>query len=188
MIRLQDWRMTWDMGLGRNPARPPGEGFPSMSASLLSGQASTKLDSQRRLVVPSSFRNGLLRGPSEPPVDLKAGYERFGCLSLQRREAWERSISRRRQSAFDLESEDDFLIEVSRFEDTKVDRQWRVRIPAQLCDLIELQKNCVVTVVGFLEQVLIWNPVHWEEFRSRTPHLPPGHSRGAGYAGGEEGG
>ncbi len=134
---------------------------------LLTGSFHRSLDEKLRFAIPKPLRDAIGH-PNNSVLYLAPGTE--GSLSLYTEDVFERLAGRLEQgspNARDVRAFSRlFYAQVQRVE---LDKQGRVRLPAELARLAAVQKEIVL--VGVRDHLEIWDRTRWEEYLSGTqPH------------------
>lgn len=134
---------------------------------LLTGSFHRSLDDKLRFAIPKPLRDAIGH-PNNSVLYLAPGTE--GSLSLYTEDVFERLAGRLEQgspNARDVRAFSRlFYAQVQRVE---LDKQGRVRLPAELARLAAVQKEIVL--VGVRDHLELWDRVRWEEYLSgMQPH------------------
>ncbi len=134
---------------------------------LLTGSFHRSLDEKLRFAIPKPLRDAIGH-PSNSVLYLAPGTE--GSLALYTEDAFERLAGRLEQGSpngRDVRAFSRlFYAQVQRVE---IDKQGRVRLPAELARLAAVQKEIVL--VGVRDHLEIWDRTRWEGYLSDTqPH------------------
>lgn len=124
------------------------------------GQYEHSIDSKGRLTLPAKFRPGLEAG-----VVVTLGLD--GCLFAFPRARWKELADR--IEALPITNPDARQFSRLMFahaDDSLLDRQGRVLIPAYLREYAQLESQ--VIVIGLSSRIELWNPARWQEMRSQT--------------------
>jgi len=134
---------------------------------LLTGAFHRSLDDKVRFAIPKPLRDAIGH-PSNSVLYLAPGTE--GSLALYTEDSFERMAGRLEQGSptgRDVRAFSRlFYAQVQRVD---IDKQGRVRLPADLARLAAVQKEIVL--VGVRDHLEIWDRTRWEEYLSETqPH------------------
>ncbi len=124
------------------------------------GQYEHTIDDKGRLTLPAKFRPGLEAG-----VVVTLGLD--GCLFVFPRAKWEELAAR--IEALPLTNPDARSFARLMFanaDDSQLDRQGRVLIPAFLRNQAQLENEVIVT--GLSSRLELWSPARWQKMRSMT--------------------
>ncbi|MGB9690605.1 MAG: division/cell wall cluster transcriptional repressor MraZ [Candidatus Sumerlaeaceae bacterium] len=126
------------------------------------GNYAVRLDAANRLPIPAKFREVLEArfGHEAYPLMLMPG---DGYIRVVPYAVWsEMSRQLEQASKFSPEAARLKMLLYGNMADCELDSQNRVRIPAGLCELIELERDAMV--VGCGDELAIWRRHAWEKF------------------------
>ena len=122
------------------------------------GQYEHSIDSKGRLTMPAKFRPGLEAG-----VVTTLGLD--GCLFVFPRAKWEDLAARIEALPITNPDVRNFArLMFANADDSELDRQGRVLIPAFLRSYAQLEGDVIVT--GLNSRIELWNPARWQEVRA----------------------
>lgn len=134
---------------------------------LLTGSFHRSLDEKLRFAIPKPLRDAIGH-PSNSVLYLAPGTE--GSLSLYTEDVFERLAGRLEQGSPNAREVRAFSrLFYAQVQRVELDKQARVRLPAELARLAAVQKEIVL--VGVRDHLEIWDRTRWEEYLSGTqPH------------------
>jgi MraZ protein len=134
---------------------------------LLTGAFHRSLDEKLRFAIPKPLRDAIGH-PNNSVLYLAPGTE--GSLALYTEDAFERLAGRLEQGSPNARDTRAFSrLFYAQVQRVEIDKQGRVRLPAELARLAAIQKEIVL--VGVREHLEIWDRMRWEEYLSETqPH------------------
>jgi len=122
------------------------------------GQYEHTIDSKGRLTLPAKFRPDLEAG-----VVVTLGLD--GCLFVFPRSKWEELAARIEALPITNPDARNFArLMFANADDSELDRQGRVLIPAYLRSSAQLENDVIVT--GLNSRIELWNPTRWQQVRS----------------------
>ncbi len=130
------------------------------------GNHEVRLDAANRLPIPAKFREVLESrfGHEAYPLMLMPGEE---CIRVMPYAVWSEMCRQLEQaSRFSPETARLKMSLYGNTADCELDTQNRIRIPAGLCKLIELERDAVV--VGCGDEMAIWRRHAWEKFNAEV--------------------
>ena len=131
---------------------------PNVGWEMFLGQFLHTIDDKGRLTLPAKFRPGLEAG-----VVTTLGLD--GCLFAFPRTKWEELAARIEALPITNPDARNFArLMFANADDSNLDRQGRILIPAYLRSYAKLDGDVIVT--GLNTRVELWNPARWEEMRS----------------------
>ncbi len=125
-----------------------------MNAFKLIGQYKHKIDTKRRLFIPSD-----LKVSSNWVATI--GMER--CLFLFPREEWKKITEKIQELPLTKKDSRGFLrVFLSGAKSIEADSQGRILLPEDLADYAALKNRGII--IGMLNRLEIWNPGRWEKY------------------------
>lgn len=122
------------------------------------GQFEHTIDEKGRLTMPAKFRAGLAAG-----LVVTLGMD--GCLFVFPRAKWEELAARIESLPItNPDARNLARLMFSNADDSGMDRQGRILIPAHLRTCAHLESDVVIT--GLNSRIELWNPARWQELQS----------------------
>ncbi len=133
---------------------------------LLTGTFTRSIDEKLRVAIPKRLRDAL-GGPASGGLYVAPGTD--GSLTIYAEGALERLAERLAQASPTQQEVRDFTrLFYARTQRVELDRQGRVRVPADLAELAQLSKE--VVLIGVQDHLEIWAAERWEAYlRERQP-------------------
>lgn len=131
---------------------------------LLTGTFKRAIDEKQRIAIPKRFREAITPPEQETPI-LYIAPGTDGSLTLYTEESFTRlaeQLDRGSPTGKDVRAFSRLFF--SRAESVDVDRQGRIRIPAELAQLASLQSEAVL--IGVRDRMEIWDTQKWHEYIS----------------------
>ena len=125
------------------------------------GEYDYTIDTKGRMNIPANFRDFL------PPEAKKTFVVTRGldkCLAVYTLDVWEKFEEKLRQ--LPPQARHYVRIVTSQARETKMDEQGRILIPKNLLQWAEIDSK--VTVVGALDQIELWNPERFEQYKEQN--------------------
>ncbi|MGQ9605954.1 MAG: division/cell wall cluster transcriptional repressor MraZ [Thermogutta sp.] len=132
--------------------------------AVLTGRFLRSLDAKHRLALPRSFRESLGCQPGSK-VFVTLGLD--GCLAVYTDEAFHVFAARvRHASPAQAEVRAFTRLFFSLSEECEIDRQGRIRLPANLLEEVGMESETVV--IGAMDHLEIWGKQRWEQYWQRN--------------------
>lgn len=140
---------------------------------LLIGEHPATLDGEGRIQLSVSLRDEL--NPRRADFALMANLEPDGSLCLRERGEWQRYVDElRRAPLTNQRARRTLLYLAAHSSAVKCDKTGRVRIPDSLLLEIGIDRSSEgrkdVVLVGNFDDIRVWSPEGWAQFRSETRH------------------
>jgi MraZ protein len=128
---------------------------------LLTGTFTRSIDEKLRLAIPKRLREAM--GVSQPEDGLYVAPGTDRSLAIYTEEGLERLAARLAQASPAQHQVRDFTrLFYARAQRVELDAQGRIRIPPELAELANLEKEAVL--VGVQDHLELWNLPHWEAY------------------------
>jgi division/cell wall cluster transcriptional repressor MraZ len=137
------------------------------SQALFSGEHSTSLDPEGRILLPLGLRNVL--NPTREEVTLMASLEPEGCVCVRRVEQWDAYVARLRERAGNTTRHRRLtMLLAATSAPIKLDKQGRLRIPDSIMLKVGIDRGDGerqgVVIAGHFDDLRIWGAEGWESF------------------------
>jgi len=132
---------------------------------MLIGEYKHKIDSKKRLAIPSKFRKELTT-----PVVITRGID--NCLFVYSKEEWLKIISKLEKLSLNQANARSFSrMILSGAVEADIDSLGRIMIPDFLKDYAELKSN--VYIIGLYNRLEIWNVDNWDSYKEKLEKKLP---------------
>ncbi|MBI4833983.1 MAG: hypothetical protein HY811_04080 [Planctomycetes bacterium] len=131
------------------------------------GQFQFTLDTKKRLVIPSKFRNFFPQGETEIGVYVSVNRIEHNnsisnCLAIYPEAAWKEHTDWIAKAAQEKEEVRWYMRKLaSDTEFCKVDAQWRIVVPLRLITSADLKRDIMIT--GAINHIEVWGLEKWKE-------------------------
>lgn len=135
---------------------------------LLTGTFARSIDEKQRIAIPKHFRDALTASASAP-LYVAPGTD--GSIWLYTEDALRRLADRLTDASPTREDVRAFSrLFYARASAVELDGQGRIRIPAELAQFAEVERDAIL--IGVQDHLEIWNPRRWDEYlQTRQPRF-----------------